>query len=32
MTHGAINPSRIVPIGPILDLTRKHGRARLGAG
>jgi putative glutathione S-transferase len=30
MTHGAINPSRIVPIGPILDLTREHGRARLG--
>jgi putative glutathione S-transferase len=32
MTHGAINPSRIVPIGPILDLTREHGRARLDAG
>jgi len=31
MTHGQINPSRIVPIGPILDLTGKHGRARLGA-
>jgi glutathionyl-hydroquinone reductase len=32
MTHRAINPSRIVPIGPILDLTREHGRARLDAG
>ena len=32
MTHEEINPSRIVPMGPILDLTREHGRARLGAG
>ncbi len=32
MTHEQINPSRIVPMGPILDLTREHGRARLGAG
>jgi putative glutathione S-transferase len=32
MTHGAINPSRIVPIGPILDLTQEHGRATLDAG
>src|SRR5437016_8388246 len=32
MTHEKINPSRIVPIGPILDLAREHGRARLGAG
>jgi glutathionyl-hydroquinone reductase len=32
MTHEKINPSRIVPIGPILDLTGEHGRARLGAG
>jgi len=32
MTHGKINPSRIVPIGPIPDLTRKHERAGLGAG
>ena len=30
MTHEEINPSRIVPIGPILDLNREHGRARLG--
>jgi glutathionyl-hydroquinone reductase len=29
MTHEEINPSRIVPIGPILDLKREHGRARL---
>jgi glutathionyl-hydroquinone reductase len=32
MTHQEINPSRIVPIGPILDLARDHGRAGLGAG
>ena len=32
LTHEKINPSRIVPIGPILDLAREHGRARLGAG
>jgi putative glutathione S-transferase len=31
MTHEQINPSRIVPMGPILDLTREHGRAGLGA-
>jgi putative glutathione S-transferase len=29
MTHGEINPSRIVPLGPILDLTRPHGRQQL---
>jgi putative glutathione S-transferase len=29
MTHTAINPTRIVPIGPILDLTKQHGRERL---
>ena len=29
MTHEKINPNRIVPIGPILDLAREHGRARL---
>jgi putative glutathione S-transferase len=29
MTHGNINPSRIVPIGPILQLTGEHGRATL---
>ena len=29
MTHTAINPTRIVPIGPVLDLTKPHGRERL---
>jgi len=29
MTHEEINPIRIVPIGPVLDLTGEHGRARL---
>ena len=31
MTHDAINPTRIVPIGPILDLTTPHGRERLSS-
>jgi glutathionyl-hydroquinone reductase len=29
MTHTGINPTRIVPIGPLLDLTRPHGREKL---
>jgi glutathionyl-hydroquinone reductase len=29
MTHTAINPTRIVPIGPLLDLTKRHGRQNL---
>lgn len=29
ITHDEINPTRIVPIGPILDLDRPHGRERL---
>ena len=29
MTHDAINPTRIVPIGPVLDLVGSHGRERL---
>ena len=29
MTHDAINPTRIVPIGPLLDLAAPHDRARL---
>ena len=29
MTHTAINLTRIVPIGPLLDLTKPHGRERL---
>jgi putative glutathione S-transferase len=32
MTHDAINPARLVPIGPVLDLTRPHGRDRLSRG
>jgi len=28
MTHTGINPTRIVPLGPALDLTRPHGRDR----
>lgn len=31
MTHDEINPTRIVPLGPVLDLARPHGRDRLGA-
>jgi putative glutathione S-transferase len=30
MTHDEINPTRIVPIGPLLDLDAPHGRERLG--
>ena len=29
-THDDINPTRIVPVGPVLDLERPHGRERLG--
>lgn len=29
MTHDDINPTRIVPIGPLLDLDAPHGRERL---
>jgi putative glutathione S-transferase len=29
ITHDDINPTRIVPIGPALDLWRPHGRERL---
>jgi glutathionyl-hydroquinone reductase len=29
ITHDDINPTRIVPIGPALDLWRRHGRERL---
>ena len=28
-THGSINPSGIVPAGPVLDLGASHGRAAL---
>ena len=30
VTHEEINPTRIVPIGPVLDLAAPHDRARLG--
>lgn len=30
LTHDEINPTRIVPIGPILDLDRPHGREGMG--
>lgn len=29
-THDDINPTRIVPLGPVLDLWQPHGRAHLG--
>jgi putative glutathione S-transferase len=29
ITHGEINPTRIVPIGPLLDLTKPHRREKL---
>jgi len=29
MTHEEINPTRIVPLGPLLDLMKPHGRERL---
>lgn len=30
-SHPTINPSGIVPLGPVLDLDAPHGRARVGA-
>lgn len=30
ITHDDINPTRIVPIGPEMDLTRPHGRGAVG--
>jgi glutathionyl-hydroquinone reductase len=29
MTHEEINPTRIVPLGPIVDLAKPHGREKL---
>jgi putative glutathione S-transferase len=29
MTHDEINPNRIVPLGPLLDLTAPPGREKL---
>ncbi len=31
-SHESINPTRIVPIGPVLDLRAPHGRGALGRG
>jgi putative glutathione S-transferase len=31
MTHGHLNPSRIVPLGPLVEWAASHDRARLGA-
>ncbi len=30
LTHEKINPTGIVPLGPLLNLTGRHGRAKLG--
>jgi putative glutathione S-transferase len=30
MTHPQLNPTRIVPLGPLLDWNAPHGRERLG--
>jgi putative glutathione S-transferase len=30
MTHDKLNPTRIVPKGPIIDWQAPHDRARLG--
>jgi len=30
-THDDINPTRIVPIGPAMDLSKAHGRERFGS-
>lgn len=30
ITHDDINPHRLVPIGPVLDFSRQHGRERMG--
>jgi putative glutathione S-transferase len=30
MTHEQLNPTRIVPLGPLLDWSAPHGRERLG--
>jgi putative glutathione S-transferase len=32
MTHEEINPTRIVPLGPLQDLNAPHGREKLSAG
>ncbi len=30
VTHTSINPTRVVPVGPVLDLEAPHGRQSLG--
>lgn len=32
ITHESINPTSLIPIGPVLDLTHSHGRERLSRG
>ncbi len=29
-SHGDVNPTRIVPLGPEIDLDAPHGRERIG--
>lgn len=29
MSHGPINPTRIVPVGPLIDFDAPHGRERM---
>ena len=31
-SHESINPTRIVPLGPLLDLTSAHDRGRFSEG
>jgi len=31
ITHTDINPTQIVPIGPVLNLSLSHGRERVGS-
>lgn len=31
-SHPSVNPTKIIPLGPKLDLLKAHDRARLGAG
>lgn len=30
MSHESVNPHRVVPLGPVMDLDRPHGRGALG--
>jgi putative glutathione S-transferase len=31
-SHGTINPTGIVPMGPVIDFAAPHGREALAAG